>query len=194
MAHRDHATGKVRPGVRQRLIDAASALFYAEGIRGVPIEKVLEEAHVTRSTMYRYFDSKDALIVAYIKNEDDVLRGRFTQATATATAPAELLHLVVTTITDDVCRPGFRGCPFINAAIEYPDADHPVRKAVAAHRTWFHDCLRQLLEDAHHPDPARGARSLVTLRDGAMMGGYLDDPQDVAAALTWAVDTIVRAG
>jgi AcrR family transcriptional regulator len=193
MGDGDRAGGGQQLPVRRRLVEAASALFYSEGIRGVPIERVLDQANVTRSTMYRYFDSKDALVVAYIGAEDEALRASFAEAVATVTTPEELLTLVVATITRDVCRPGFRGCPFMNAAVEYPDPGHPVRKAVAAHRAWFQEALQRTLESAHHPDPARGSRALVTLRDGSMMGGYLDEPEGVAASLTWAVDVVVGA-
>jgi AcrR family transcriptional regulator len=179
---------------RARLVEAAADLFYSEGIRGVPVERVLAQAGVTRSTLYRYFDSKEDLVVAYIQREDASLRAQFATASASAATPAQLLQLVVDTITRDVCRPGFRGCPFINAAVEYPDAGHPVRAAVRAHRSWFQGSLQQLLEAAGHDDAERAARALVTLRDGAMMGGNLDDPDEVAAALRWAVPRVVAQG
>ena len=38
-----------------------------------------------------------------------------------------------------ISAPGFRGCPFLNAAAEFTDATHPVRRAVEDHREWFHD-------------------------------------------------------
>ena len=55
---------------RARLVEAASELFYAHGIRNVSIEQVLDVAHVTRSTLYRYFGTKDDLVVAYLERED----------------------------------------------------------------------------------------------------------------------------
>jgi AcrR family transcriptional regulator len=193
MSDADPDTSGRTSRARTRLVEAAADLFYSEGIRGVPVERVLAQAGVTRSTLYRYFDSKEDLVVAYIQREDESLRARFAMASASAATPDQLLHLVVETITQDVCRPGFRGCPFINAAVEYPAADHPVRAAVQAHRTWFHSSLQQLLEAAGHDDAERAARALVTLRDGAMMGGNLDDPAEVAAALRWAVPRVVSA-
>ena len=105
--------------------------------------------------------------------------------------PGELLQLVVGAITHDVCGPGFRGCPFMNAAVEYPKSDHRVRAAVTAHRVWFLDSVRAVLTSAKHPDPDRASRALVLLRDGSMMGGYLDNPDEVAVGLEWAVRSVV---
>ena len=84
-----------------------------------------------------------------------------------------------------------RGCPFMNAAIEYPESDHRVRTAVSGHRAWFFESVCAVLMSAQHSDPDRAGRALVLLRDGSMMGGYLDDPDEIATALEWAVRSVV---
>jgi AcrR family transcriptional regulator len=189
------STDQVKPPrpskARARLVQAASELFYSDGIRNVSIEQVLDAAHVTRSTLYRYFDTKDDLVFAYLEREDQGIQARFAEAAAAVSTPDELLQLVVGAITHDVCGPGFRGCPFMNAAIEYPESDHQVRTAVKGHRSWFFESVRAVLMSARHPDPDRAGRALVLLRDGSMMGGYLDDPDEIATALEWAVRSIV---
>lgn len=176
---------------RARLVEAASELFYSRGIRNVSIEQVLDVARVTRSTLYRYFRTKDDLVLAYLEREDQAIRARFAEAAVAVGTPDELLQLVVGAITHDVCGPGFRGCPFMNAAIEYPDSDHQVRTAVSGHRAWFFESVCAVLASARHPDPDRAGRALVLLRDGSMMGGYLDEPNEIATALEWAVRSIV---
>jgi AcrR family transcriptional regulator len=61
---------------RDRLLRTASQLFYADGVRGVGVERVVAEASVTRATFYRHFAGKEALVVAYIEATDAALRRR----------------------------------------------------------------------------------------------------------------------
>jgi AcrR family transcriptional regulator len=176
---------------RTRLVDAAAELFYAEGIRSVPVERVLDRASVTRSTLYRHFGTKEDLVLAYLRAEDATIRARFEQAVAAADGVGGLLQLLLDTITHDISRSGFRGCPFMNAAMEFPEPDHPVRRVVDEHRSWFAAAVEQVLRRAGHSKPARAGRTLVILRDGSMMGGYLDGAGGIAESLVWAAKAVV---
>jgi AcrR family transcriptional regulator len=176
---------------RDRLLETASRLFYAEGIHAVGVDRLVSEASVTRATFYRHFAGKEALVVAYLQGKNALAHALFAEASAKTSDPVLLLHAVVVAITEDVCGEGFRSCPFINAAAEYPDANGAVRQAVRAFREWFHDMLLELLTAAGHPDPAGAARRLVIVRDGTMVGGYLDDHREVLASLGAAVDEVI---
>ncbi|MCS5718373.1 TetR/AcrR family transcriptional regulator [Herbiconiux sp. CPCC 205763] len=157
---------------RERLVRVASELFYREGIHSVGMDRILAEASVTRATMYRHFSGKEALVAAYLEREDAVIRGYFT--VEGDPSPADLITLAIEGIADDIGRYHTRGCPFINAAAEYPDASSEVRMIIARHREWFHATLRDALEAAKVPDADAVAGSLVMLRDAALVGGYLD--------------------
>lgn len=171
---------------RQRVLDAASRLFYAEGIHAVGVDRIVTEAGVTRATFYRHFPGKEDLVRCYIQEWDARVRAEARAALAALT-PDQLLPLLVARLGQEMCGPGFRGCPFINAAAEYPDPDHPVARAIAEHRTWFRALLAELLAAAGVAEPARRADVVVLLRDGAMVGGALGEPAAVSAALAAAV-------
>ncbi|MGW5428322.1 TetR/AcrR family transcriptional regulator [Streptomyces sp. NPDC004059] len=177
---------------RERLLATSMRVFYAEGIHAVGVDRVIAEAQVTRATFYRHFPSKEDLVRAYVEAMDQNIRATMARAAQMTDEPGELLMLMVHGIGEEVCRPGFRGCPFINAAAEYPDADHPVRQAVTAHRAWFHDTLTSLLTRAGHPDPERAARTLFLLRDGAMVAGYLGDAEQARLALARGTETLIK--
>ncbi len=85
-------------------------------------------------------------------------------------------------IADDVVRHHDRGCPFINAAAEYPDPDSEVRRIVRAHRDWFAAAVRARLVLAGAPDPDTTTAAIILLRDGALVGGYLDSPATARTA------------
>lgn len=167
---------------RERLLRTASELFYREGIHSVGVDRIIGEAGVTRATFYRHFPSKEDLVEAYLGVEDANIKAAFDAAEASGAPPREMLALVVEGLADDVARHHTRGCPFINAAAEYPDAESGVRIAVAAHRAWFRGELEQLLRAADADDPVETAGELVLLRDAAMVGGYLDGWDRVRSA------------
>ena len=55
---------------RERIISAASKLFYSEGIRAVSVDAVAEKAGLTKRTLYYHFRSKDDLVAAYLYGRD----------------------------------------------------------------------------------------------------------------------------
>lgn len=159
---------------RDRLLETAAALFYAEGIKGVGVDRILSEAGSTRATMYRHFPGKEALVAAYLEREDAIIRGYFDAAGARGGTPTELVALVIDGIAEDAQRYHRRGCPFINAAAEYPEADGEVRQIIERHRTWFRETLTGVCKAAGIAKPAQVAAALVLLRDAALVGVYLD--------------------
>ena len=159
---------------RERLLRTASDLFYTEGIHAVGVDRIVAEAGVTRATFYRHFPGKEDLVEAYIGVEDASIRALFDEARAATDEPRALAAAVVEGIAEDVARHHTRGCPFINAAAEYPDAGSPVRVAVHRHREWFRGVLEDVARGVGVTDPQAAAGQLVLLRDAAMVGGYLD--------------------
>lgn len=175
---------------RDRLLETAARLFYAAGIHAVGVDRLVTEAQVTRATFYRHFPTKDDLVVAYLQARHNAIRAGVHEATR-AKAGTEAVYAIFELVGAETCGPGFRGCPFINAAAEYPDPDHPVRTAITNHRAWFSTTFRTYLAQAGHPDPDRAAATLVLLRDGALSGGELDDPEAVRATLRHAARAVI---
>ncbi|MUL65476.1 TetR family transcriptional regulator [Mycobacterium sp. CBMA 234] len=157
---------------RERLLRTAAELFYREGIHSVGVDRILAEAGVTRATMYRHFKGKEDLVEAYLALEDATIRGYFAEAAAQVGPDTDMLGLVIDGIAEDIARYHTRGCPFINAAAEYPEPDSAVRKLIAQHRNWFRGALQEAAGEREHPEQI--AASLVLLRDAALVGGYLD--------------------
>jgi AcrR family transcriptional regulator len=172
-------TDSKRSEPRERLLRTASDIFYRDGIHAVGVDRVISEAGVTRATFYRHFPSKEDLVQAYLGLEDDTLRGMFTAGKDSATDPDNMLELIIGAIAEDITHNHTRGCPFINASAEYPDAGSPVRRTVRAHRDWFQGELRAALVAAGRTDADEKARALSLLRDAALVGGYLDGPDTI---------------
>ena len=171
---------------KDRLLETARRLFYTEGIHTVPVDRLVTEAGVTRATFYRHFPAKEDLVEAYLRATDADLRTAVAEALDRGN-PQESAAALLDLIGRTTCSAGFRGCHFINASAEYPDAADPIRVAVADHRAWFQETVTRLAERAGHPDPDHAGRVMVLLHDGALSAAELDDPEQVR-------ETVVRAG
>ena len=185
-------TTPVRPSAaRDRLLSTASTVFYGEGIRGVGVDRLVTESGVTRATFYRHFPGKDDLVVAYLEAIDAAVRARVGEVPETSDAAADLVRAIAGGVGHELCARGFRGCPFINAAAEFPDPASPVHRAVVAHRTWLATTVTRAFRTAGHPDPDEASRRFAMLRDGAMVAGYLADPEAARATLLAAVEDLL---
>jgi AcrR family transcriptional regulator len=178
---------------RRRILDSASSLFYTLGVRAVSADRVIAESGVSKVTFYRHFPSKDDLVVAYLGEVSERERTAFLSARERLDDDA-LWRWYVESIVDAGCTPGFRGCPFINAAAEYSDAAHGVRVAVARHREWMQDRLTELAESHGSSEPRRVAEEIQMLRDGALVLAALDGRTDrIAPVLDDAGRRLLRA-
>jgi AcrR family transcriptional regulator len=179
--------------VRERILASATALFDATSIRSVSADRVIADAGTTKVTFYRHFPSKDHLVVAYLDQQLGLLQQAVAKERAAGLDACTVLLHVAEANGSAACRPGFRGCTFINAAAEYPAAGNPVRAAVARYRSWLHDVVADLLRDLGADEPDLVADQLIMLRDGAMVHGFMEDPAAVTDALVAAGRAIIGA-
>ena len=111
---------------RQRIVETAERLFYAEGVRAVGIDRIIAEAEVAKMSLYNHFASKDDLILAvleYREQKFDALFEKWMQKHVKA--GMNRLEAFFAALKDWFASSSFRGCMFINAQVELADADHP---------------------------------------------------------------------
>jgi AcrR family transcriptional regulator len=174
---------------RRRLLDTATRLFYAEGIRAVGIDRIIAEAGVAKATFYNHFPSKDDLVLAYIEEQDEL--GREAVAALPKQPPRKMIAAILGRISAAAVAGDYRGCPFLNAAAEYTDPKSLVRQAIDARRAWYHGVLRKLLVADGDPSPSVTASLLVALSDGLLEIAYLDDPKSVPALIREAMERLL---
>jgi AcrR family transcriptional regulator len=182
-----------RATARERLLSAASELFYEEGVRTVGIDRVIEHAGVAKATLYNAFGSKDELVRAYLSHRHALWRERMKRELESGYAtPRERLLGVFDVLGESLAEPGFRGCAFINASAEA----HPgsaIEQASDEARAWRHSMLVELATAAGADDPETLARQLSLLYDGANVTARMDrDPHAATSARTIAA-TLVEA-
>jgi AcrR family transcriptional regulator len=174
---------------RRRLLDTATRLFYAEGIRAVGIDRIIAEAGVAKATFYNHFPSKDDLVLAYVEAFDEL--GRRDVAALPKQPPRRMIAAILGRISAAAVAGDYRGCPFLNAAAEYTDPKSPVRQAIDARRAWYHGVLKKLLVADGDPTPSVTASLLVALSDGLLEIAYLDDPKSVPGLIKEAMERLL---
>ncbi|MGO4418792.1 TetR/AcrR family transcriptional regulator [Streptomyces sp. MCAF7] len=152
----------------ERLLAAASELFYAQGIGAVGVDAVVARSGVSKPTLYAQFGSKDGLIAAVLDRRRWTRQQALTEfLDGLSSGPEEKLLAVFDWLARGHAKPGFRGCPFTNAAVELPDADHPARAVILAYKTSLRTTLAELAADAGLADPEELGSDLLLLIDGA---------------------------
>jgi AcrR family transcriptional regulator len=176
-------------GARERILLAAQQLFREQGIGRTGMNELCAAAQVSKRTAYQHFPGKDELVAEYLRRFDpSVLSSVFDRADLT---PRERLLAAF-----DV-SPGTPLCPYIAAAVELHDPQHPAaqyardyKKAVAAR-------LADTAREAGAADPEQLGEQLALLIDGAAARTRVLDADafPVAAAIAAVlIDNAIPAG
>jgi len=176
---------------KKRILDTADLLFYDEGIRAVGVDRLISASSVTKATFYKHYRSKDRLIAEYVEHRHRQAVAELADMVDQQATAEAVLRALQQSISTWISSPDFRGCPFINAAAEFSDPVHPVRRSVIAHREWFVGTLEQLLRGVGHPLAGEAADDLMLARDGAMTGDYAGDPIAASTALARAFERVL---
>jgi AcrR family transcriptional regulator len=169
-------------GARARILAAARELFRRRGINATGVAELCAAAHVSKRTLYQHFESKDALVVAYLAQ---LARDRTYPPervlSRTDLAPRARLLELFAALADDA-RP-LRGCPFVNVAVEFADPAHPAHRLAVEHKLHFAERLGDLAREAGARGPDRVGRRLALLYDGAAARIVVDgSPQPASEA------------
>ena len=159
---------KVAP--RERILEVADRLFYAGGVRATGTEKIMSVAEVAKATFYRHFQSKDALVLAYLDHRDQ----SFWTYLLTPTPPADVREALAK-IERLVNLPEVTSCPFLRVASEFLDVSHPLHRRVVEHKDKLRQYLAGLLK-RYPVDRNAAAARLVGVIDGALSARLVYGP------------------
>lgn len=171
-----HGREANKAAMRERILETADRLFYGQGIRAVGVDTVAAEIGISKRTLYNHFPSKDDLILAYLTR-------RFAPMAIADAPPAEQILAAFDRLERGFARPGFRGCPFVNAVAEIGEPGHPANKIAIAfkeqRRLWFRERVAALKV----ADPEGLSTQLALLVDGAIAAALVrGDPRMARAA------------
>ncbi len=166
---------------RQRIVETAERLFYAEGIRSVGIDRIIAEAEVAKMTLYNHFASKDDLILAVLHYREEKFGGMFERWMERHVKKGmDRLEAFFAALKDWFKSPGFRGCAFINACVELADADHAASIFAAEHKCRFHQMLNEIIAEAAGAKATTVAPAIALMVEGAIVTAVMEQTSDAA--------------
>ncbi len=155
-----------RAPTRERLLDAAGALFYAEGIVAVGVDRVCQRAGVSKRSLYKLFPTKDELVAASLRRFGEQLLPAYLPA-EDAVRPGRDRILAVFAWLDRISAESFyEGCPFVATAVELKDGEHPAAVVAREFKQRLTDFFQLEAATAGARDPGLLAQQLTLTFDG----------------------------
>lgn len=179
---------------RDKLLLKAIDLFYRHGFNAVGLDRIIDEVGVTKTTFYKYFKSKDDLMVAAVRQRDEWERDAWARAVKQVggddprgqlLAFFDVLHIWFN-------DPTFGGCLFINAAAEFPNKNDPVHQAAAEHKKRTRDQFRDLAKTAGAKDPEAFADLFALLIEGTLIMRHVHHRNDAAKMARAVAEQLVE--
>jgi len=181
------------PDVRDRILGTASRLFYERGVRAVGVDLVVQEAAVAKTSLYRYFPTKDDLIVAFLEREDVEFWAQWDSVAEQNSNPAGELDAHMRWIGERLARSNYRGCPQINVAAEFAEQDHPARLVSQRHMQALRSRLQDIAKRLGVAQPRQLAAQLAVLVNGAFVSSGLLGPEEATGVLRGAVKALLAS-
>jgi AcrR family transcriptional regulator len=181
-----------KPSLREHILNIADELFYREGIRATGVDTIIAKSGVAKTTLYRYFLSKDDLVVAYLERRNqnfwELMEAEIAKY---PNEPTQQLIAVFQWLDELIPKPDCLGCPFLMTTAEFGELNYPGHQVAIAHKQAVRDRLIQLSQQAGVVDPQELSANLLLLMDGAFAQRRLFGV--VAVSLEKAANILIKA-
>ena len=156
--------------LRDQILKVADELFYRDGIHVTGVDTIIAKSGVAKTTFYRYFPSKDNLVVAYLSDRNrrfwECIEAVINQA---PDDPIAQLLAIFEWLEDLIAQPACYGCPFLITVTEFPALNYPGHQVAIAHKNQMRDFLRDVSKKAGAAKPKELGAHLLMLLDGAFV-------------------------
>jgi AcrR family transcriptional regulator len=166
-----------RGGARARILEAAYDLFSTQGIQAVGVDTIVAESQVAKMTLYRYFPSKQELVLAFLDLRDQRWTHEWLEVEIErlAATPRERVLAIFDLFDEWFRRRDYEGCPFISTLLEIDDKDSPIHGAAVRHLDSIRAILELNAEQAGATNPEATAYELQILMMGAIVSATRGD-------------------
>ena len=177
-----------------KILNVARDLFYRQGIRAIGVDEVVRKAGVTKPSLYRSFPSKDELAASYLRRYDEEFWERFDEAVAAHPGdPRAQILAFLSRVAKRSQKPGYRGCGMTNAAVEYPEPEHPARLVSEDNKKELRRRLRAMAAAMSARDADELGDGLLLLIEGAYISAQLFGPGGPSQSVAKNAELLIGA-
>ena len=144
--------------MREYILGVASDLFSTQGINATSVDTIVAKADIAKVTLYKYFKSKEQLILEYLREYDDRLWKKLSEVTSQQADASSKLTAIVNAALDWIADPEFKGFAFINASVEFPQPENRVHQTSLE----FAQALRSVMTTLANEAGIKNAGTLAT--------------------------------
>ena len=189
-----NAEPAIQPRAADRILAVARDMFYRVGIRAVGVDEIVRQAGVTKPSLYRSFPSKDELAASYLRAYELEFWARFDKSVAAHPGDArKQIVAFLSGVGHRAVKPDYRGCGMTNAAVEYPEHNHPARLVGENNKRELRRRLRSMAKEMGATEPDTLGDGLLLLIEGAYISGQLFGPGGPAASVAKNADRLIAA-
>ena len=160
--------------LRERILSTATELFFSRGINATGVDAIVAEAGTTKMTLYKYFHSKELLIIEVLKKSQEDLYAWLDLGLAKNKKPQDKLHHLLDLIDEWIKAPDFKGVSFIKASSEFPQENNAIHLLSSEQSKQFKLFITQIAHDAGVKEAEVLALQLALLIEGAMQAEQME--------------------
>lgn len=158
------------------------------------VDLVVERAGVAKTSLYRHFGTKDDLIAAFLEREDEQFWRQWDNVAQHHCSDAQAeLDAHMQWIGERVGRKNYRGCPQLNMAAEFPEAEHPARVVAVSHLQELRRRFKGIADRLEVRRPDDLAAQLLLLVNGAFVSSHVLTVDEAVPVLLAASRALVAA-
>ena len=179
--------------MREHILNVASELFATRGINATGVDTIVSSAGIAKMTLYKYFKSKEQLIVEYLQQHDTRLRQGLSDRVDGAQQGVAPLADLIDAVMQWIADPEFKGFAFINASIEFPQSESTVHQVSLEFAQALRSTIASSAKQSGAKKPEILALQLSLLIEGAAMAEQMQRGSGAIEHARAAVQTLIKA-
>lgn len=136
--------------VVDKILDTAARLFFKQGYNSTGVNQVIEEADIAKGSLYKHFESKTDLLVAYLQRTHEQWFAKLEADINKAADPKEKLLTLFDYHRERQLKNGYSGCRFIKANDEAGMSDERVLAEIQKAKQHLRDLIAKLVVNSQH--------------------------------------------